>query len=392
MQSGNTMTGNGTDAIQVVSDTVSSNGTWANNGVPITTLGTVNVNASISVQAGTIMEFQGDLNLDIGSGGQFVVGQGSVLKFAAGVGLNVGSSNYASLVADAFGGTAVSFTSNASTPAPGDWKGISFNSYSQSNSLLDNAIVEYAGNTTGAGVTYTSTSAPYIRNSAIRYNSGLGVKFNANTSPAQFSGNTITGNTGYPVEIFAQFLRTLPAGNAYTGNGIDAIKVMGGNVTTTGTWAYSGVPMEIQSDVFINIGSGGSITIAPGSMLKFQSGAGLTVGDSTYASLIADGSASLIKFMSASSTPAPGDWDGITFSSYTQSATNLDTVSVTYGGANGKGNVYMNGSGTNVSLTNSNIENSSAYGVYVTTGATFSPGDEATCSFSGNASGTVFRE
>ena len=76
----------------------------------------------------------------------------------------------------------------------------------------------------------------------------------------------------------------------------------------------------------------------------------------------------------------------------TLSGTNITSSTVEYGGANGNGNIYTTGNGTNVSITGNTIRNSSTYGVYVGTSATFSSGDEATNSFSGNASGDVYRQ
>ena len=390
LQSGNTLTGNGVDKISVLSDSVTTAGTWPNNGIPVELQGALNINANTTFESNMTLIFLGDVNVDIGSGGLFTLGAYDTLKFSAGSGLIIGTGNYASLVADGSGGD-ITFTSNEATPSAGDWKGITFNSYTQGSTLLDSVIVEYAGNTTSAGVTMNSAS-PQIQNSVIRYNSGLGIKFADNMYPAAFTNNTVTGNSSYPMEIYANFLRTLISGNTYTGNGADAIKVIGDIVGTSGTWAYSGVPFEIQSDVTIDIGSGGTITIDPNSTLTFLSGSGLIVGASNYASLIADGSGGAITFTSAASTPANGDWNGLTFNSYTQGSTVLDNVVVSYGGANTKGNVYMNGSTTNVSLQNSTLSYSSTYGVYVTSGDTFSTPDETSCTFTGNTSGTVLRE
>ena len=70
----------------------------------------------------------------------------------------------------------------------------------------------------------------------------------------------------------------------------------------------------------------------------------------------------------------------------------ITNATISYGGANGKGNVYVYSTGTDVSITNNTITNSGTYGVYADSGATFSSSDEASCTFSNNAYGDVYRK
>ena len=143
---------------------------------------------------------------------------GAVVKFDPGTRIVLGNSYYGYygiLIADGSAG-AITFTSNASTPAPGDWCGIYFSQYTNSGTLLDNVLVEHAGNTLGAGITFDSTSVPAIQNSTISNNNGFGVKFSDGAYPQAFTNNTITGNTSYPIEIYGNFVRYLPSGNTIT--------------------------------------------------------------------------------------------------------------------------------------------------------------------------------
>lgn len=363
LPSGNTYSTNGANAIKVLSDTIANTGTWADSGVPF--------------------EIQGDINIGGSTGTKLTIGPGSTLEFLPGAGFTIGDTNYGALYADGTAG-AITFTSVNATPAPGDWKGISFGQYTQSTTLLDGVVVEYAGNTSGAGVTFANTGVPQIRNSVISNNTGVGALFQDGSYPSAFTGNTLTANTTYPLEIFADYLRFLPAGNFYTGNGTDAIKVNSDAIATSGTWYDSGVPFEMQGNIIVSGNSGLALTIDAGAELQFLSNSGLQVGVSSYGSLNANG------VMFTGAVASPGYWQGITFGQYNQSST-LIGITAQYGGGNTFGNIYLNNSGSTVSISGSAINFSSAYGIYQNAGSTYSAGEEASCTFTGNAAGTVFR-
>jgi len=392
---GNTLTGNGEDVIIVNADTVDTAGTWADNGVPIEVqAGNTIFTASTTIADNMTVTFLGEAYVyNSGTVPTLTFGAGDTVQFS-GTGLTVGESYYGYygiLVADGTSGT-ITFTSATGTPSPGDWKGINLTQVTSAGTLLDSVVVEYGGLTNGAGILAQTTNLQ-LANSTIRNNSGLGVKFPDGKYPASFTNNTITGNTSYPVEIFADYLSYLPSGNTYTGNATDAIKVMADTVSQTGTWYYSGVPFEIQGDLLVYNSSGMTLTIEAGSTLKFLSGAGITVGESYYGypgGFVADGSLGAITFTSAQATPSPGDWDGITFTQYTTGGSVLNNVEVSYGGANTYGNVYMNSTGSNLTLTNNALDYSSAYGVYLSGSVTWSAPDQSTCTFTGNTSGDIY--
>ena len=96
------------------------------------------------------------------------------MRFASGTGLFVSSSgNYpGALIAQGTDGSPITFTSNAASPAPGDWKGIYFSSYSDdATTLLEHAVVEYGGHTNNSNI-YCSSASPTIialRSSGLKY-------------------------------------------------------------------------------------------------------------------------------------------------------------------------------------------------------------------------------
>jgi parallel beta-helix repeat protein len=111
------------------------------------------------------------------------------------------------------------FTSNSSTPAPGDWKGIYFTRYSTgTSSELDYCVVEYGGNEGTAGVQISGPS-PSITNSSIKNNGGNGIYINANVNPT-LTGNDISSNLGNGIYVTALDARPGISGNILSNNGL----------------------------------------------------------------------------------------------------------------------------------------------------------------------------
>jgi parallel beta-helix repeat protein len=65
------------------------------------------------------------------------------------------------------------FTSNFPNPQPGDWNGIYFGSTATDDSVIENAIIEYGGGSTGS--LRISGSNPTIRNCTVRYSGNHGI-------------------------------------------------------------------------------------------------------------------------------------------------------------------------------------------------------------------------
>jgi len=104
-----------------------------------------------------------------------------------------------------------------------------------------------------------------------------------------------------------------------------------GNITSNETWA-EGVH-EVTGDVYVD---GATLTIAPGTIIKFDQGTGLYIGyngGSTGSILIANGTADKpILFTSSANTPMAGDWDYIGFYSDASATCSMKFCTVEYGG------------------------------------------------------------
>ncbi|GMU81226.1 MAG: hypothetical protein AMXMBFR47_10970 [Planctomycetota bacterium] len=93
-----------------------------------------------------------------------------------------------------------------------------------------------------------------------------------------------------------------------------ADRPVGGNITADDIWAIADSPILVQADVYI--GNSATLTIEPGVEVRFEGDYKLHVGiDDEPATLVARGTITEpILFTSASSSPAPGDWQSIWFS------------------------------------------------------------------------------
>jgi hypothetical protein len=127
---------------------------------------------------------------------------------------------------------------------------------------------------------------------------------------------------------------------------------VGGPISTDTFWAIGGSPFHVTQDV----------TVEPGASLSIQSG--VVVKFDQYSKLIIKGSlvATGVTFTSASGSPNPGDWNGLSFQSADQAGTVLDNIKIMYAYTN------LEVKGSKVSFRNAEITKFSSIGVSVIDG------------------------
>jgi parallel beta-helix repeat protein len=104
------------------------------------------------------------------------INTGAILKFKANAWLSFGSSNNATLNAVGTLEEPITFTSAATTPAPGAWAGLFFADNTTANTMLKHCIVEYGGKDNDrANVTITNVNGITLENCTIRHSSGYGI-------------------------------------------------------------------------------------------------------------------------------------------------------------------------------------------------------------------------
>jgi parallel beta-helix repeat protein len=307
---GNTGSGNGTNAIQVRDGSIITSRTWVPQDFYFNVTGAIHVY----------------------SGATLTTNPGCLVKFNAGGALYIGYYSAAILNAVGTSGNPITFTSNASTPAPADWHGIVFfNSTDDASTIMDYCTVEYGGLGGYDSNIFCDNASPTIQNCTIRHSDGYGIYCDNYAGPT-LTNNTINNNGLFPIAEFCNMLDSNVTGNTGSGNGTDAIEVRGGSMTDSHTW----VPQDFYFFVndWTHVYNSATLTLQPGCLVKFYPGRGLYFGYYGEATLIAEGTSSKpITFTSHATTPAPGDWEGIVFFNSTDDAsTVMKYCTVEYGG------------------------------------------------------------
>ncbi|MFZ5482308.1 MAG: MopE-related protein [Myxococcota bacterium] len=164
--------GNGTDRIYVLGDTVDHTGTWRDLGVPFFVNGDVYVRGSarpvLTVEPGVTMEF------------------------TTSSAFSVGNSNYGEVYAVGTSAEPITFTSAQAVPSNGDWDGIGVYSYDQ-GSTFQYVTVAYGGQTTSGAVYLNNADYVSFTDSTVSYSRTYGI-YRYSCAPA-ISSITYVGNT-----------------------------------------------------------------------------------------------------------------------------------------------------------------------------------------------------
>lgn len=176
---GNTLTAATDMGIFLEGGRVTSNGTWHKQTLPVIINSEVDVDATLTIEAGSTFKFGGD----------------GVIWFGY----------YSNTQLNAIGTLTnpIVFTAWASSPAAGAWKGLFFDGYTSSNSTLDFCEVRFAGKgseSDRAAIYVRGVSSMTIKNSKLTDSNGWGIYLNNSTLSGTSTGNTftncVTGNQG----------------------------------------------------------------------------------------------------------------------------------------------------------------------------------------------------
>ncbi|MES2643670.1 MAG: MopE-related protein [Myxococcota bacterium] len=135
-----------------------------------------------------------------------------------------------------------------------------------------------------------------------------------------------------------------------------------GTISADETWSGDDIHY-VTCDVTVQGASAPLLTIEDGAVVEFAPGTGLVVGASSYGELWVDGHTAGVIFTSDDTRPGAGDWDGISIGGYDR-GTWIEGATITYGGANGYGNVYAANT-TLLTIVDSVVTDSSNSGVYL---------------------------
>jgi len=304
-------------------------GTWLNHGVPYIIGGNFRVNdmETLTLESGNELRFNGTNTITV----------------------------LGALIANGTSTSPIVFSSNQAAPAKGDWNRIYFNDAETSS--LSYCDFEYAGSGSSTLDIRNSGTNVTIANCSINNSGGYGI-YNRNGSLTSILDVSIQNCDNYPIYALANGVKNITGTMTFGGNMPEAIFVRNGSILT-GTWLNHGIPYVLGGGNF-TVPDLETLTINPGVILKIDGNRNFAV----LGTLVADGdAANHITFTSNQAVPAPGDWRRIYFNA-ADAGNILNYCDVSYAG-NTNANLDIRNSGNNVSISNSKIEYSQGYGIYI---------------------------
>lgn len=187
ISTGNSGSGNGTDAILINSGQVTSNATWVDQETGFDYV----IDGQVYVQSNT----SGDV-------ATLTIAPGFTVKFGGSAGIYIGVFYYyaygeGTLNAVGTSDNPITFTSKQGSPAPGDWYSLNFYDYTHdAGTILDHCNIEY----TTYGIQCYNAS-PTIQNCTIRESSYAGIYTSGEGSTPLISCSDIKDNSNYGVLI-----------------------------------------------------------------------------------------------------------------------------------------------------------------------------------------------
>ncbi len=224
------------------------------------------------------------------------------------------------------------------TAGPGQWESIYVDS---SASVLNHVEIRYAGNDANPGHTHEpfrvaavnvrNSSAPSIRNTRIRFGENIGLRMQADTSP--LLENLVVENSGREAISQAVSSSAIYAGVVATGNAANRVTLDSGTITGTRTFDFNGLPVHVTGDLTLQTDA--SLTLVPGTVLKFPQGAyfdaigrlsatGTAAQPIIFTSVHDDSAGGDSNGNGQSTSAAPGQWESLYIGSSTSTLKYLD--------------------------------------------------------------------
>lgn len=348
---GGTFANNGSDAVEVHGK-VTRTQTWPNLGIPYT------ANSEIAVG-------------EFGTNPSLTISAGTMLRFGPDAALLVGWYGTGGLIVDGTAAEPVLFTANSLNPQPGHWRGLHIVFEHVAPSRVSHATIEYAGRGDGININRAANLNLYGENAEgggtivndviVRKSSGSGLFLGYGGYFGPGSARlTVRDNGGYAITAQPDSVGAIPTDITISGNSIDAVAIIEEVVRTSQAWPNLGLPYVLNGWSRVEA----SLTLAPGTELRFAPDAGLEIGWGTPGILIAMGTDEApIRFVPDAVTPAKGHWNGLHF--YNAEGSRLDHVVISHAGStggDGTGNVNVYRE-IGAFVTNSTLSNSSGCGI-----------------------------
>ena len=407
-------TNSGLSQVRVEGGNISAGSqSWGNDAVSITyyVSGNVNItaNPTLTIKPGTLVKFANRVGLEISG---MLNATGTAAK-------PITFSDYRD---DSAGGDS-NGDGAATSPSPGWWRGILVND--GGSATLDYATIRYGGSdgpnssnlyktgTTGSLTVSNSTISNSVYHGLHLNNASVATSITNNTfsgnaydgiiaggnSPAVISGNSFSGNGRYGIYAYVSNPATFSVnGNSFassgsapigvtsessgitigsTNSGLSQVRVEGGNISAgSQSWGNDAVSITYYVSGNVNITANPTLTIKPGTLVKFANRVGLEISGLlnatgtaakpiTFSDYRDDSAGGDSNGDGAATSPSPGWWRGILVND--GGSATLDYATIRYGGSDGpnSSNLYKTGTTGSLTVSNSTISNSQYYGLYL---------------------------
>ncbi|MBN2681610.1 MAG: hypothetical protein JXR58_03825 [Bacteroidales bacterium] len=292
---------------------------------------------------------------------------GAVIKFKEGSSLNIGNSEYGSMLAEGTAEKPILFTSYSANPSPGDWKYIYFGeNNSSSRSSLKYCTIQYGGDTDYGMLHFYNTQIK-LENTIIKNSLKNGVYAESDAKFFSCINNTISNCGMHAMDVDVNCVATISATNSFSVTGNYGIKVSNTELKGTVTWNKLDVPYFINDGLWLDAETGtAELTLAPGCVVKMGANQGIFVGNYHYAKLIANGTASEpITITSGAASPSAGDWSYVEFGTNNNAGSILNFCNISYGGNNTDYGIINVNYTSDLTISNCNISYSEGHGIYL---------------------------
>ncbi len=300
---------------------------------------------------------------------------GTMIEFQNGAGLKV---EFGEGVLNAVGTASEPIIFTGSTTTKGSWKGITFGR-SDINNVLDHCVIEFAGSESvvekyrDAAVEITGKAS--ITNTTIRNSKGnaIGIAYDGvdNADVGNFSNNIFEDNEGYPIYTAARHIQALNLNTCtFTNNGMQkvAMYIYNSNRDLAGdnTWVDAGIPYFSVNSIAVT----NDLILEEGVNIRFASNAGLEVVTYKEGSLKVNGTAENPVILMGD-TELPGAWKGI-YVGTNNINNNFNHLHIKHGGSEPylgdvKANITLGdfvGYDTRLSVSNTQVSESDGCGLY----------------------------
>lgn len=295
----------------------------------------------------------------ISNGATLTIEPGTIIKFAQGASLVV---SQGCLKANGTSSKPIIFQSALESSYPGAWVGLIFESGTSANTILNYCKIEDAGEKESVAAVNLYDCKITLTNSILEDIKGNAIYLGGDANFSAFSNNKFENIQKHAIVMPFRAVPTIGQGNTFSLNSGYGVEITGGKIGEgILIWRKLSCPYYVTSTIYIDDNS--TVTIEPGTIIKFDAGTDLKVGFFNAGTLKAEGtSTDNIVFTSAASSPTAGIWHGLLFYNGASNCS-LKYCKILYAGNTSYyGAILIDG--TSISMEYCNISHSNNYGVY----------------------------